>query len=238
MAKNISHNLSPAAAISKYIKETDPTSKVVFIGPCTAKKMEFQKEEVRPYIDSVITFEELQALFDSKDLDITSMKEDVLDNASYYGRIFARSCGLTDAVKEAALSGKPFLGICLGLHLLFEESEESPGAKGLGILKGKIRKIPLEEGIKVPHMGWNSLEVKQHDGVFASAKDGDYVYFVHSYYLTADNPEEVAARTVYGSTVIDAAGKKGNLCAVQFHPEKSGSVGLNMLRNFAGMEAL
>ena len=101
MAKNISHNLSPAAAISKYIKETDPTSKVVFIGPCTAKKMEFQKEEVRPYIDSVITFEELQALFDSKDLDITSMKEDVLDNASYYGRIFARSCGLTDAVREA-----------------------------------------------------------------------------------------------------------------------------------------
>ncbi len=146
--------------------------------------------------------------------------------------------GLTDAVKEAALSGKPFLGICLGLHLLFEESEESPGAKGLGILKGKIRKIPLEEGIKVPHMGWNSLEVKQHDGVFASAKDGDYVYFVHSYYLTADNPEEVAARTVYGSTFIDAAVKKGNLCAVQFHPEKSGSVGLNMLRNFAGMEAL
>lgn len=146
--------------------------------------------------------------------------------------------GLTDAVKEAALSGKPFLGICLGLHLLFEESEESPGAKGLGILKGKIRKIPLEEGIKVPHMGWNSLEVKQHDGVFASAKDGDYVYFVHSYYLTADNPEEVAARTVYGSTVIDAAVKNGNLCAVQFHPEKSGSVGLNMLRNFAGMEAL
>ena len=146
--------------------------------------------------------------------------------------------GLTDAVKEAALSGKPFLGICLGLHLLFEESEESPGAKGLGILKGKIRKIPLEEGIKVPHMGWNSLEVKQHDGVFASAKDGDYVYFVHSYYLTADNPDEVAARTVYGSTVIDAAVKKGNLCAVQFHPEKSGSVGLNMLRNFAGMEAL
>ena len=101
MAKNISHNLSPAAAISKYIKETDPTSKVVFIGPCTAKKMEFQKEEVRPYIDSVITFEELQALFDSKDLDITTMKEDVLDNASYYGRIFARSCGLTDAVREA-----------------------------------------------------------------------------------------------------------------------------------------
>ena len=101
MSQHISHNLSPAAAISKYIKEHTPGAKVVFIGPCTAKKMEFQKEEVQPYIDSVITFEELQALFDSKCLDITTMKEDVLDNASYYGRIFARSGGLSDAVAQA-----------------------------------------------------------------------------------------------------------------------------------------
>ena len=101
LAPYISHNFSPAAAISKYIKDTTPDAKVVFIGPCTAKKMEFQKEEVRPYIDSVITFEELQALFDSKDLDITSMEEGTLDNASYYGRIFARCGGLSDAVAEA-----------------------------------------------------------------------------------------------------------------------------------------
>ncbi len=100
LAGNISHNLSPAATIAKYIKGTDPNAKTVFIGPCTAKKMEFQKEEVRPYIDSVITFEELQALFDSRDLDITSMEEGVLDNASYYGRIFARCGGLADAVAE------------------------------------------------------------------------------------------------------------------------------------------
>ena len=100
LADNISHNLSPAATISKYIKETDPDSKIVFIGPCTAKKMEYQKEEVRPYIDCVITFEELQALFDSRDLEITEMEEGVLDNASYYGRIFARCGGLADAVKE------------------------------------------------------------------------------------------------------------------------------------------
>ncbi len=97
----VSHNLSPMAEISKYIKETDPTAKVVFIGPCTAKKGEFRKETVRPYVDSVITFEELQALFDSCDLDITEMAEDVLDNASYYGRIFARSGGLADAVVQA-----------------------------------------------------------------------------------------------------------------------------------------
>lgn len=100
MAEHISHNLSPAATISKYIKETDKDAKIVFIGPCTAKKMEFQKEEVKPYIDSVITFEELQALFDSKDIDITALDEDVLDNASYFGRIFARSGGLADAVRQ------------------------------------------------------------------------------------------------------------------------------------------
>ena len=101
LAAHISKNLSPAATIAQYIKKTDPTAKIVFIGPCTAKKMEYQLETVRPYIDSVITFEELQALFDGKDIDITTLEEDVLDNASYYGRIFARSGGLSDAVAQA-----------------------------------------------------------------------------------------------------------------------------------------
>ncbi len=101
MVKHISHNLSPMATIAKYIKETTPDAKIVFIGPCTAKKMEFKKPEVHPWIDSVLTFEELQALFDSRDIDITTLEEDVLDNASYFGRIFARSGGLTDAVKQA-----------------------------------------------------------------------------------------------------------------------------------------
>ncbi len=100
LAPHVSHNLSPMAAISRYIKGGDPAAKIVFIGPCTAKKMEFQKETVHPYVDSVITFEELQALFDSRDLDITAMAEDVLDNASYFGRIFARCGGLADAVAE------------------------------------------------------------------------------------------------------------------------------------------
>ena len=100
LAQNVSHNLSPMATISKYIKETDPTAKVVFIGPCTAKKMEIQLEEVRPYVDIVITFEELQALFDGKGIEITELEEDVLDNASYFGRIFARSGGLSDAVRQ------------------------------------------------------------------------------------------------------------------------------------------
>ena len=101
LAPYISHNMSPMGALSKYIKETDPTAKIAFIGPCTAKKMEFQKEKIAPYVDAVITFEELQALFDSKDLEISTMPEDVLDNASYYGRIFARSGGLSDAVVQA-----------------------------------------------------------------------------------------------------------------------------------------
>ena len=101
LAPFISHNLSPAGALSKYIKETDPTAKVVFIGPCTAKKMEFQRPDVAPYLDSVITFEELQALFDSKDFDVAALEEGVLDNASYYGRIFARSGGLSEAVVQA-----------------------------------------------------------------------------------------------------------------------------------------
>lgn len=97
----ISHNYSPMAEIAKYIKETDPTAKIVFIGPCTAKKAEFQRENVKPYVDSVMTFEELQALFDSRDFNIEDLEESVLDNASYYGRIFARSGGLADAVAEA-----------------------------------------------------------------------------------------------------------------------------------------
>lgn len=101
LAEHISHNLSPMAALAKYIKETSEGAKVVFIGPCTAKKAEAQLESVKPYVDSVLTFEELQALFDSKDIDITTLEEDVLDNASYYGRIFARSGGLSDAVAQA-----------------------------------------------------------------------------------------------------------------------------------------
>ncbi|WP_202903334.1 4Fe-4S dicluster domain-containing protein [Gorillibacterium massiliense] len=121
LVQHVSHNLSPMAMIAKFIKETTPGAKVVFIGPCTAKKMEFQKEDVRPYVDSVITFEELQALFDSCDIDITRLEEDVLDNASYYGRIFARSGGLADAVRQAlqehGLSDFPYQPIaCDGIE--------------------------------------------------------------------------------------------------------------------------
>lgn len=142
--------------------------------------------------------------------------------------------GLTEPVIEFANSGKPFLGICLGLQLLFEASEESPGAKGLGILKGKITKIPAGEGLKIPHIGWNDLTILSQTGIFAGIQGNPYVYFVHSYYLTADDPAIVSSRTQYGVT-IDASVQRGNVFATQFHPEKSGQVGLQMLRNFVAI---
>ncbi|MCR4925430.1 MAG: imidazole glycerol phosphate synthase subunit HisH, partial [Clostridiales bacterium] len=139
--------------------------------------------------------------------------------------------GLVQTVKDAANSGKPFLGICLGLQLLFESSEESPDVKGLGLLKGKITKIPNKDNLKVPQIGWNSLDILKTDGIFKSIPQNSYVYFVHSYYLQAENQDEVAATTNYAVN-IHAAVEKGNIHATQFHPEKSGAVGLQILKNF------
>ncbi len=144
-----------------------------------------------------------------------------------------RDSGLVDAVRSAALSGRPFLGICLGLQLLFESSEESPGVEGLGVLKGKILKIP-SDNLKVPHMGWNSLEIKKSTPLFDGISDGAYVYFVHSYYLSAENISDVSSTTEYGVT-IHASVANGNLFATQFHPEKSGDIGVQMLRNFVSL---
>ncbi len=142
--------------------------------------------------------------------------------------------GLVETVKECALSGKPFLGICLGLQLLFEESEESPGVKGLGIFKGKIKKFSSDMGLKIPHIGWNSLEIKQKDTLFKDIPENAYVYFVHSYYLHAEDENDIATVTNYGIDFHSAVGKN-NIFATQFHPEKSGDVGLQILRNFASM---
>lgn len=142
--------------------------------------------------------------------------------------------GLVETVKECALSGKPFLGICLGLQLLFEESEESPGVKGLGIFKGKIKKFSSDMGLKIPHIGWNSLEIKQNDTLFKDIPENAYVYFVHSYYLHAEDENDIATVTNYGIDFHSAVGKN-NIFATQFHPEKSGDVGLQILRNFASM---
>ncbi len=139
--------------------------------------------------------------------------------------------GLTEVIQEIAASGKPFLGICLGLQLLFESSEESPGVKGLGLLKGQILRIPEAPGLKIPHMGWNSLNIAEGARLFNGIENGAYVYFVHSYYCKAEDESIVAASAEY-SAHIHASVEQDNIFACQFHPEKSSSVGLQILKNF------
>ena len=147
-----------------------------------------------------------------------------------------RGKGLDGAVTAAALSGKPFLGICLGLQLLFETSDETPGAKGLALLNGNISAIPKTGGLKVPHIGWNSIEIRENSRLFSGIPHGAYFYFVHSYYLNGANESDVAATTEYG-VKIECAVERGNLFATQFHPEKSGAAGLQVLKNFIAAEA-
>ena len=144
-----------------------------------------------------------------------------------------RARGLEEPIRQFVSSGKPFLGICLGLQILFEESEESPGVKGLGLLRGKVLRLPKESGLKIPHIGWNSLSVGKPGGLFAGVEGEPYVYFVHSYYLRAE--EDVVTATAEYGTTIHAAVQKENLLACQFHPEKSGQVGLSLLENFKAM---
>lgn len=139
--------------------------------------------------------------------------------------------GLVDIIHKVVEKNIPFLGICLGLQLLFDSSEESPGVKGLGVLPGKIVKIPDDQGLKVPHIGWNSLKYSRQGRLFEGIKEEEYVYFVHSYYLVADTDDIVTATTDYVAH-IHASVEKGNVFACQFHPEKSSDVGLKILSNF------
>ncbi len=138
---------------------------------------------------------------------------------------------LVDVIREVARKGTPLLGICLGLQLLFESSEEGPGVSGLGILPGRIVAFPQKEGFKIPHMGWNSLKMKPRATLFRGVEEESYVYFVHSYYLEAAELEDVAATTDY-ITTVHASVERGNVFGCQFHPEKSGDVGLRILKNF------
>ena len=142
-----------------------------------------------------------------------------------------KQSGLDEVIREVTEKGTPFLGICLGLQLLFESSEETPGVEGLGILKGKIVKIPPAAGLKIPHMGWNSLHLQNNGRLFEGIPEQTYVYFVHSYYLKATDESIVKATTEY-STHIHASVEQGNVFACQFHPEKSSQVGLAILKNF------
>lgn len=139
--------------------------------------------------------------------------------------------GLVDVIRAVANRQIPFLGICLGLQLMFESSEEAPGVEGIGLLKGSIVRIPEKDDLKIPHIGWNSLQYPGQGRLFAGIPQDSYVYFVHSYYLQAQDKEIVKAVTEYGIE-IHASVEKGNLFACQFHPEKSSDVGMKILHNF------
>ena len=142
--------------------------------------------------------------------------------------------GLADAAKQFAASGKPFLGICLGLQVLFESSEESEGVQGLSLLSGAVKRFPSDRGLKIPHIGWNSITYHKDCPLFKGLPDNPYVYFVHSYYLAAKSADVVAATATYGIE-FHAAAWRDNVFATQFHPEKSGSIGLQILRNFVAL---
>ncbi len=165
--------------------------------------------------------------------DILAAERVILPGVGNFGNAMAKlnHYGLVSVIREVAERKTPFLGICLGLQLLFEESEESPGVSGLGILSGKIVRIPKAEGLKVPQIGWNALQYPSEGRLFFGVPEGSYVYFVHSYYLQAREKEIVKATAQYGVT-LEVSVEKDNVFACQFHPEKSSDVGLRILKNF------
>ena len=169
--------------------------------------------------------------------EILSAEKVILPGVGAFGDAMRKlkEYGLDQVIRKTAGKGTPFLGICLGLQLLFERSDEAPGAEGLGILKGEILRLPEKEGYKIPHMGWNSLELVHNGRLFRDLPEDPYVYFVHSYYLKAADETIVKARTEY-TTAIDASVEQGNVFACQFHPEKSSETGLKILKNFVELE--
>ncbi len=156
----------------------------------------------------------------------------VLPGVGAFGRCMEqlRESGLESVVHEAVEAEKPFLGICVGMQMLFDSSEEAPGCKGLGILPGEVRRLATAE--RLPHMGWNTLTIRTGSVLFDGIDDGSWLYFVHSYAPVPDDDSVIAATTEYGGTVV-AAVERGSLWATQFHPEKSAANGLRMLENFA-----
>ena len=172
----------------------------------------------------------------TQDRDVIAAAEKIiLPGVGAFGDCMAnlQKSGLIPVIMDALHGGKPFLGICLGMQVLFEGSDEAPGVAGLGFFKGQVKY--LSTSCKIPHMGWNSLHIQNSGRLFKGIPENTYVYFVHSYYLQAEEEEIVKATTQY-STCIHASVEKGNVFACQFHPEKSSTVGLQILKNFAGVE--
>ena len=175
-----------------------------------------------------------------KEVTVTSEPEEILaadrvilPGVGAFGDAMKRlhAMGLVEVIRQAADRGAPCLGMCLGLQLLFEKSEESPGVSGLGLLQGEILRLPELPGLKVPHIGWNSLKYPNPGRLFRGIPEDSYVYFVHSYYLKAQEQDIVTATTEYG-TLVHASVESGNIFACQFHPEKSSEAGLTILENF------
>ena len=164
---------------------------------------------------------------------ILSAEKVILPGVGAFGDAMGklRGYGLEKVILDTVEKRTPFLGICVGLQLLFERSDESDGVSGLGILPGEIVRIPDREDLKVPHIGWNSLDYPSHGTLFQGIPEGSYVYFVHSYYLRAREESIVKATTEYGVT-IHASVEKDNVYACQFHPEKSSQIGMKILQNF------
>ena len=184
-------------------------------------------------VENAVRFLGHEVTVTSKAEEILCADHIILPGVGAFGDAMKRlsGAGLEETIRQAVDREIPFLGICLGLQLIFEESEESPGVKGLGLLPGRIRRIPEGDGRKVPQIGWNDLSFPRSSRLFAGIPEGSYVYFVHSYYLEAGDPADVAARTEYGVS-IDAAVEHGRLFACQFHPEKSERIGMQILENF------
>ncbi len=187
-------------------------------------------------VQKALEFLGYEAVITSEESEILSAKRVILPGVGAFGEAMEqlKKRGLDKTIQKTVQSGKPFLGICLGLQLLFEESEESPDVKGLGILSGKIVKIPAGQGLKIPHMGWNQLNIEKKNGFLKKIGDNPFVYFVHSYYMEPSDKTIVAATTDYGIE-LPVAVEQGNVMAAQFHPEKSGTVGLQILKNFVEM---
>ncbi len=185
-------------------------------------------------VQNALNFIDCPNMVASGALEIESADGVVLPGVGAFGSAMEEinKSGIKNAIKNAALGGKPFIGICAGMQLLFDESEETPGVHGLGIMPGKVLFFPADRGLKIPHMGWNSIKVLAGSRLLVNLPDNPYMYFVHSYYVKADDETSVSAKADYGVT-FDAAVEQGNLFGCQFHPEKSGKIGLSILKRFA-----
>lgn len=188
-------------------------------------------------VEKAVAFLGKEAVITRKPEEILGADHVILPGVGNFGDAMKKleKYGLIPVIREVIEKQIPFLGICLGLQLLFNKSDESPGVGGLGILEGEIKRIPGKEGLKIPHIGWNSLSFPREGRLYQGLPEEAYVYFVHSYYLEAKEKEIVTATTEYGVT-IHASIEKGNVFACQFHPEKSSETGLKILDNFLKMK--